>query len=42
MSNLINEGIYGKTAIKLHTGEKNGPNILPRDMGSRFSTTCSQ
>lgn len=30
--NLINEGIYGKTAIKLHTGEKNGPNILPRDM----------
>lgn len=23
---------YGKTAIKLHTGEKNGPNILPRDM----------
>lgn len=29
---LINEGIYGKVAIKLHTGEKNGPNILPRDM----------
>lgn len=30
--NLINEGIYGKVAIKLHTGEKHGPNILPRDM----------
>lgn len=29
---LINEAIYGKVAIKLHTGEKNGPNILPRDM----------
>ncbi len=30
--NLVNDGIYGKVAIKLHTGEKNGPNILPRDM----------
>lgn len=29
---LINEGIYGKVAIKLHTGEKHGPNILPREM----------
>jgi hypothetical protein len=28
----INEGISGKVAIKLHTGEPNGPNILPRDM----------
>ncbi len=28
----INEGITGKTAIKLHTGEPHGPNILPRDM----------
>ena len=28
---LINESIYGKVAIKLHTGEPNGPNILPRD-----------
>jgi len=28
----INQGITGKTAIKLHTGEPNGPNILPRDM----------
>lgn len=34
--NLINEGIYGKTAIKLHTGEKNGPNILPREMVRTF------
>lgn len=34
--NLINEGIYGKVAIKLHTGEKNGPNILPRDMVQAF------
>lgn len=30
--NLINEAIYGKVAIKLHTGEKHGLNILPRDM----------
>lgn len=29
---LINDEIYGKVAIKLHTGEKHGPNILPRDM----------
>ena len=30
--NLINESIYGKVAIKLHTGEKHGPNILPREL----------
>lgn len=29
---LVNEGITGKVAIKVHTGEKNGPNILPRDL----------
>ena len=29
---LINESIYGKIAIKLHTGEKPGPNILPREL----------
>lgn len=29
---LVNEGISGKVAIKLHTGEKNGPNILPREL----------
>jgi uncharacterized Fe-S center protein len=28
----INQRITGKTAIKLHTGEPNGPNILPRDV----------
>lgn len=32
----INDAIYGKIAIKLHTGEKNGPNILPRDMVKAF------
>ncbi len=29
---LINGNISGRTAIKLHTGEKHGPNILPREM----------
>lgn len=33
---IINEGIYGKVAIKLHTGEPHGPNILPRDMVKAF------
>ncbi|MBR0288531.1 MAG: DUF362 domain-containing protein [Selenomonadaceae bacterium] len=33
---LINENIFGKVAIKLHTGEKHGPNILPRDMVQAF------
>lgn len=28
----VNREIAGKTAIKLHTGEPHGPNILPRDM----------
>jgi len=28
----INGNITGKIAIKLHTGEPHGPNILPRDM----------
>jgi len=32
----INEGIYGNVAIKLHTGEQHGPNILPRDMVKAF------
>ena len=26
----VNQNITGKVAIKLHTGEKNGPNIIPR------------
>ncbi|MBD5553312.1 MAG: DUF362 domain-containing protein [Desulfovibrio sp.] len=29
---LVNEGIVGKVAIKVHTGEQHGPNILPRDL----------
>jgi len=33
---LINENIFGKVAVKLHTGEKNGPNILPREMVKDF------
>ena len=32
----INEGLYGKIAVKLPTGEKHGPNILPRDMVKEF------
>jgi len=32
----INEGIYGKVAIKLHTGEQHGPNIIPLDMVKAF------
>ena len=27
----VNAGITGKVAIKLHTGEKDGPNIIPRE-----------
>ena len=34
----MNEGIYGRTAIKLHTGEKNGPNILPHDLVRDFQS----
>lgn len=30
--NTINSNITGKTAIKLHTGEPNGPNLLPREL----------
>ena len=32
----INDTIQGKVAIKLHTGEPHGPNILPRDMVQKF------
>ena len=28
----VNAGVGGRVAIKLHTGERHGPNILPRDM----------
>ena len=34
----VNEGIYGRTAIKLRTGEKHGPNILPRDLVRDFQS----
>ncbi len=34
--NMINGEIFGKVAIKLHTGEPNGPNILPREMVQKF------
>lgn len=27
----VSGGITGKVAVKLHTGEKNGPNIIPRE-----------
>ena len=36
---LINEEIKGKVAIKLHTGEKHGPNILPRSMVQALQST---
>ena len=29
---VINEGIYGKVGIKIHTGEPHGPNILPQSL----------
>ena len=33
---MVNGEIFGKVAIKLHTGEPDGPNILPRDMVRAF------
>ena len=27
----VNQGMTGKVAVKLHTGEPNGPNIIPRE-----------
>ena len=33
---LIKGEITGKVAIKLHTGERHGPNILPREMVKAF------
>lgn len=32
----VNEAVFGKVAIKLHTGERHGPNILPRDLVKAF------
>lgn len=40
--NLVNDNIYGKVAIKVHTGEPNGPNILPRDMVKAFQAQVPQ
>ena len=34
--NKINSNITGKVGIKVHTGEPNAPNILPRDMVQAF------
>ena len=34
----VKEGIYGRTALKLHTGEKHGPHILPRDLLPDFQS----
>ena len=33
---LVNADISGKVAVKLHTGEPNGPNILPREWVKDF------
>ena len=32
----INENMKGKVAVKLHTGEKNGPNIIPSSWVKQF------
>lgn len=32
----VNQGMIGRIAIKLHTGEPHGPNILPREMVKGF------
>lgn len=32
----VNGGIHGKVAVKLHTGEQHGPNILPREWVREF------
>jgi uncharacterized Fe-S center protein len=34
----INDGISGKTAIKLHSGEPKGPNLLPIDLIKRLQS----
>ena len=34
--NCVNGEIFGKVAIKLHTGEPHGPNILPREWVKKF------
>ena len=32
----VNQGIFGKVALKLHTGEPGGPNIIPREWAKAF------
>lgn len=39
MYELVNKNISGKVAIKLHTGEKNGPNIIPREWVKQVQAT---
>ncbi len=36
MYRLVSQDITGKIAVKLHTGEPNGPNILPREWIKAF------
>lgn len=33
---MVNQGITGRTAIKLHTGEPDGPNIIPQEWVRAF------
>ena len=37
---MVNEQIKGKVAIKLHTGEKNGPNFIPAAWVKEVMETC--
>ena len=39
---LVGGEMKGKIAIKLHTGEKHGPNILPRDMVRALQSTIPE
>ena len=39
ISAKVNEGMTGKVALKLHTGEPNGPNILPRPWVQRLQAS---
>lgn len=41
MYSRINRNITGRIAVKLHTGEPNGPNIIPRDMVRALMATLS-
>ena len=39
---LINKDITGRVALKLHTGEPGGPNILPREWIKQFQRAVPQ